>query len=217
MEAAWDQAPEKSDFVFPDEHRRRAQKKKKMGWANANLRTMLEKLIRRAGVEPWPRLWHSMRASCETDLARHFPLSSVAKWLGNTQAVAMRNDVDVTDADFNRAAKFVLTDDEKAVQNPAQQGREMGGLERKSDTSSFEGPSILPENSLPCDSMTNAETFPTGFEPVTFSFGGNENPAVCGIKVLIRKQFNASSQFRKTSPPNALFFRVFRFFAEANG
>ncbi|MGQ9822014.1 MAG: hypothetical protein ACUVQK_09140, partial [Thermogutta sp.] len=56
-----------------------------------------------AGLEPWPRLWHSMRASCETDLARQFPLAVVAKWLGITQAGAMRHYVDVTDADFERA------------------------------------------------------------------------------------------------------------------
>jgi integrase len=118
LETAWDEAPEKAEFIFPDEYRRRAQKK--MGWANANFRTTLEKIVRRAGIEPWRCLWHSMRANCETDLARHFPLSSVCKWLGNTQAVAMRHYVDVTDADFNRAATFVPTDDEKTAQNPAQ-------------------------------------------------------------------------------------------------
>lgn len=74
---------------LPEEYRRRAQTAG--GWANANLRTTLERIIRRAGLEPWTRLWHSMRASCETDLAREFPLAVVAKWLGNTQAVAMRH------------------------------------------------------------------------------------------------------------------------------
>ena len=29
-----------------------------------------------------------MRASCETDLARQFPLAVMAKWLGTTQVVA---------------------------------------------------------------------------------------------------------------------------------
>ena len=46
-------------------------------------------------------LWGGERS--ETDLARQFPLAIVAKWLGNTQAVAMRHYVDVTDADFERA------------------------------------------------------------------------------------------------------------------
>ena len=101
LEAAWDKAPDGTEYVIPEEYRKRAQGP--AGWANANLRTTLEKIIRRAGLEPWPRLWHSMGASCETDLARKFPLAVVAKWLGNTQALAMRHYVDVTDADFERA------------------------------------------------------------------------------------------------------------------
>src|SRR5262249_19542247 len=103
LESAWDKAPEGAEYVIPEEYRRRAQGP--AGWANANLRTTLGKIIRRAGLEPWTRLWHSMRASCETDLARQFPLAVVAKWLGNTQAVAMRHYVDVTDADFEKAVK----------------------------------------------------------------------------------------------------------------
>jgi hypothetical protein len=116
--AMWDEAPEGAEYVIPEEYRRRAQGPG--GWANANLRTTLEKIIRRAGLEAWPRLWHSMRASCETDLARQFPLAVVAKWLGNTQAVAMRHYVDVTDADFERAIAGGETGDDKAAQKAAQ-------------------------------------------------------------------------------------------------
>ena len=66
LEAAWEEAPDGAEYVMPEEYRRRAQGP--AGWANANLRTTLEKVVRRSGLEPWPRLWHSMRASCETDL-----------------------------------------------------------------------------------------------------------------------------------------------------
>jgi len=107
LEAAWDQAPEGAEYVFPEEYRRRA--KGKHGWAGCNLRSTLEKIIKRAKVSQWTRLWHSMRASCETDLAREYPLAVVAKWLGNTVAVAMRHYVDVTDADFERAAQRTQT------------------------------------------------------------------------------------------------------------
>ena len=34
-----------------------------MGWKNSNLRTEMTRLLRRAGVSGWPRLFHSMRAS----------------------------------------------------------------------------------------------------------------------------------------------------------
>lgn len=87
LEAAWDNGPEGTEYIVPEEYRRRAQGPS--GWCNANLRTTLAKVIRRAGLEPWPRLWHSLRASCESDLAQSFPLAVVAKWLGNTPSVAL--------------------------------------------------------------------------------------------------------------------------------
>ena len=73
------------------------------GWAGANVRTTFAKIVRRAGVEPWPRLWQSLRASCESDLAQSFPLATVTKWLGNTPSVALRHYVDPTKEAFDRA------------------------------------------------------------------------------------------------------------------
>jgi integrase len=43
-----------------------------MGWKNSNLRTEMTRLLRRAGVSGWPRLFHSMRASRQTELQREF-------------------------------------------------------------------------------------------------------------------------------------------------
>ncbi len=94
LEAAFDAAV----FVMPEEYRRRAHGER--GWNGANLRTTFGKVIRRAGVNPWPRLWQSSRASRESDLAQSFPLAVVAKWLGNTPSVARRHYVDPTDAAF---------------------------------------------------------------------------------------------------------------------
>ncbi len=76
------------------------------GWANANLRTQFLKILRRAGVSPWSRLFHSMRASRQTELEREFPLHVVCSWLGNTEAVAKRNYLLVTDADFRKATEM---------------------------------------------------------------------------------------------------------------
>jgi hypothetical protein len=76
-------------------------------WGGANLWTQFGRIVRRAGVEPWPRLWHSLRASCESDLAQSFPLATVTKWLGNTPSVALRHYVDPTEAAFDRAANWI--------------------------------------------------------------------------------------------------------------
>ncbi len=48
-----------------------------MGWKNSNLRTEMTRLLRRASVSGWPRLFHSMRASRQTELQREFPLHVV--------------------------------------------------------------------------------------------------------------------------------------------
>lgn len=65
---------------------------------------------RRAGVEPWSRAWHSLRASCESDLAQSFPLATVTKWLGNTPSVALRHYVDATETAFEKAKQRTPTE-----------------------------------------------------------------------------------------------------------
>jgi len=57
-----------------------------MGWKNSNLRTEMTRLLRRAGVSGWPRLFHTVtlpegRASRQTELQREFPLHLVCSWL----------------------------------------------------------------------------------------------------------------------------------------
>ena len=53
-----------------------------------NLRTQLERIIVKAGHEPWPRLLQNLRASCETDWVERYPAHAVAKWLGHTPKIA---------------------------------------------------------------------------------------------------------------------------------
>jgi hypothetical protein len=70
-----------------------------------NLRTGLLRIIRRAALKPWPRLWQNLRASRETELAAEHPTHVVCAWIGNTELVAARHYLQVTEADFERAAK----------------------------------------------------------------------------------------------------------------
>jgi integrase len=75
------------------------------GWRNCNLRTQFERIVKRAGLSVWPRLFHALRASRETELAREFPLHVVTSWLGNSPKIAVRHYLMVTENDFERAAK----------------------------------------------------------------------------------------------------------------
>ncbi len=101
LEEAFERAQEGDAFLFPQLWRQRAQGA--TGWVNCNFRTQFKRIIHNAGLEPWPRLWHNLRASCESDLAQSFPLAVVAKWLGNTPSIALRHYVDPTDAAFQQA------------------------------------------------------------------------------------------------------------------
>ncbi|MDP6601107.1 MAG: tyrosine-type recombinase/integrase, partial [Phycisphaerales bacterium] len=94
---AFDAAPEGSEHVI---QRYRS--------ASQNLRTQLGKIIRRAGVEPWPRLWQNLRSSRETELADQFPIHVVTAWLGNSPKVALAHYLQVTD-DHMRSATECAT------------------------------------------------------------------------------------------------------------
>ncbi len=77
------------------------------GWrGRENLRTHFNRIIKRAGLQPWPRLWHNLRASRESELMREYDLATVCKWIGNSPAIAAKHymaSIDI-DTDFRRAA-----------------------------------------------------------------------------------------------------------------
>ena len=104
LEAAWDAAEEGQTHVIPEGLYLPASKSP-AGWRNANLRTTATKIVRRAGLEPWPKLFHALRASCETDLAAEHPIGAVCKWIGNTRAIAARHYLVARDEDFERAIR----------------------------------------------------------------------------------------------------------------
>ena len=72
-----------------------------------NLRTMMHKLIRQAGLTPWVRTWQNLWASRATELADAFPSHVAAAWLGHISEIADKHYRSVTDDHFDRAAKSV--------------------------------------------------------------------------------------------------------------
>ena len=50
--------------------------------ANANLRTQLLRIIRLAGLAPWPKLFQNLRSTRQTELEEHFPSHVVCGWIG---------------------------------------------------------------------------------------------------------------------------------------
>ena len=96
-------APDGAEFVVDGNYRKSANTQS--GLRNCNLRTQFERLLKRAGLQPWPRRFHAMRASRETELAKLYPIHVVTSWLGNTPRIALKHYLQVTDTDFEKASQ----------------------------------------------------------------------------------------------------------------
>ncbi len=85
-----------------------------------NLRPQFQRIIRNAGLEPWPKLFQNLRSSRETELAERWPLHMVCAWLGNSQPVAAKHYLQVTDEHYERAVMGAEEPVQGALQNPVQ-------------------------------------------------------------------------------------------------
>lgn len=105
LEEAFAAAPEGCEYIIT-----------RYRYAGCNLRTQFKRIIHRAGLKPWGKLWQNLRSSRETELVSEFPVHVVCAWLGNSPAVAAKHYLQVTEDHFRQAA-----------QNPAQQVPETVG------------------------------------------------------------------------------------------
>ncbi|HEY7115124.1 MAG TPA: tyrosine-type recombinase/integrase [Tepidisphaeraceae bacterium] len=94
-----------------------------------NLRTQLNRIIRRAGLKPWPKTWHNLRSTRQTELSEDFPQHVVCAWMGNSEKVAEGHYLQVTDDHF---AKAIATKGKSAAHNAAQSAAGSTGNERES-------------------------------------------------------------------------------------
>ncbi len=70
--------------------------------SESNLRTTFLKIIKRAGLKPWPKLFQNMRASRQTELQEEYPTHVVCAWMGNSPKVAQKHYLQVTDEHFKK-------------------------------------------------------------------------------------------------------------------
>ncbi len=171
LEESFDRAAEGEEFVVDQRFLRAAIRAN--GWANSNLRTTLLKIIRRAGLKSWPRPFHNMRASRETELVERYPVQVVTAWLGNSPKVAMKHYLMTTDSHFASAVADSTEPTEppgptkEAMQKATRAVLADGGNSEQLDNSQneetpeFQGFAIR-RKSLQCKGIAG-----TGFEPVT--------------------------------------------------
>ena len=96
--------------------------------ANTNLRTQLQRIIKRAGLASWPRLFHNLRASRQTELAISEPITDVCYWMGNSVAVASQHYLQVVESHADQALQRAK---EQAQQKAQQKALASSGAQQK--------------------------------------------------------------------------------------
>jgi integrase len=157
LEEAFDLAPEGAVYVIA-----------RYRDTNQNLRTQLERIIRRAGLKPWPKLFVNLRSTRETELAESFPMHVVCEWIGNSQPVAMKHYLQITDDHFARALGRAAKSDAPVVQNPVQQPAARSCIESQNPTQDQSGCGLALVDAETCENVRDDQIRPAGLEPATY-------------------------------------------------
>jgi hypothetical protein len=127
----------------------------------------LERIIRRAELEPWVKPFQNCRSTRETELAEEYPIHVVCAWIGNTQAVAAKHYLQVRDEDFERAAGRDADSDALPAQNPTQQPTGDPGTSWQETTQALGIQGLVPECATVCNDLHKCIAPRQGFEPWT--------------------------------------------------
>jgi integrase len=100
-----------------------------------NLRRLFTKLVIRAGLKPWPKLWQNLRSTRAIELiASGFAAHVVFEWIGHTEAVSREHYLRVTDEDFQKAHRKA----HRAAPESASKSKSASHADEQQDTSKGE-------------------------------------------------------------------------------
>lgn len=164
LDEAWELAPDGAEYVVAGSYRERSLNG--TVWNSVNLRTQFLKLIRRAGLKPWPRPFNNCRASCEMDLNEEFPSHVVCEWIGHSPAVAATHYLTVRESDFERALAMGRTQSGTPnAQNAARSGADRNGPQGAKKPEPLAGVRVSPLLSELGDCSSDDQMTLWGFEP----------------------------------------------------
>jgi len=121
-----------------------------------NLCTQMIRIVKQAGLEPWPKIFQNLRSTRQTELMKDWPEYVVCKWLGNSRRIAREHYLQVTEEHFKQAA-----------QNAAQYPAARSGTEQNVTPDNRMENAVLPLITAQCNSVPQSPLGDTGLEPVT--------------------------------------------------
>jgi integrase len=125
-----------------------------------NMRTQWKRIVERAGITPWPKLFQNLRQTRATELADSYPAHVCDAWMGHSKQIADKHYRRVTEEHIAQAL-------EKPPQKTPQQIPAPHGNNPKEGFDLVEKPPILIENSSYWVSSNPLSAEGTGLEPAT--------------------------------------------------
>ena len=150
LEEAWDLAEPRAEFVISSYRN-----------TEANLRTRLRRIIERAGLDPWPKIFQNLRSSRQTELEESFPSHVVCAWMGNSEPVAKKHYLQVTDEHFERALTSPLSE---VAQKAAHQMRADHAQTETDENTAHEKPLVVQGDAVICAGARNEKVAEEGLE-----------------------------------------------------
>lgn len=147
LEQAFDQAEPGAEFVIG-----------RTRDSSTNLRTTMMKIVRRAGLTPWPKLFQNLRATRATELADDFPSHVATAWLGHSEQIADKHYRQVTDDHFERASAAYML--QKAPEGGRSKPRR--SQQTPSNAGSFNLVQLLAGASIAETGLEPVQEFPPG-------------------------------------------------------
>ncbi len=142
-----------------------------------NLRTRFKKIIKRAGLTPWPKLFQNLRSTRQTELEDLHPSHVVCAWIGNSEQVARKHYLQVTDEHFDRAANpRDAKSDASVTHNPTQHAAAEIRTDPRCQKETPVGTGVMPTDARGCDPSQNGRMEDRGLEPLTFWLPARRSP-----------------------------------------
>ncbi len=133
---------------------------------HSNLGVRLGRIVRQAGLTPWPKIWHNLRASRCTELQREFPNHVVTKWCGHTEGVAEQSYWMTTEGDFAKATSMKVAGSFSGGANVVQQTLATGGNGQKGLCPDVSESQYFPPFAAECEDTQNRKMGDTGLRTI---------------------------------------------------
>lgn len=151
---ALEHAPDRAEFIIT-----------RYRGAETNLRTQLHRIIARAGLKPWPKTFHNLRSTRQTELTEEFPAHVVCEWLGNSRVIAQSHYLQVLDAHYQKAAGQE-GDEQQVAQIAAQHAAESSGIEMNVVQAGLAQGAPVQRVTGKFETVRERPMTPMGFEPM---------------------------------------------------